>query len=170
MTTDSRDVTQALDQALAILPERMDTPAARVLLLAIGLQESRLRHRFQIVQGRPGAKGPARGLLQFERGGGVVGVMSHRATRELARMVCMNRGVPFVAHNIWIALEYDDVLAFALGRLLLFTDPRPLPAIGEVEASWDYYIRNWRPGKPHRHTWDELYEQAVAMVRPQLEV
>ena len=49
--------------------------------------------------------------------------------------------------------------------LLLWTDPRPLPRIGEVQAAWDYYIRNWRPGKPHPKSWAPLYAQAMEDVQ-----
>ena len=56
---------------MALLPDRMDTPEARVMMLAIGLQESRFVHRRQI-------KGPARGFWQFEQGGGVIGVVSRQ--------------------------------------------------------------------------------------------
>ncbi len=57
------------------------------------------------------------------------------------------------------------MLACAFARLLLFTDPRPLPALGNPQAAWDYYVRNWRPGKPHRDTWDALYAKALATIR-----
>ncbi|MCY1532450.1 hypothetical protein D9M68_677250 [compost metagenome] len=44
------------------------------------------------------------------------------------------------------------------------TDPARLPALGEVAKSWELYLRTWRPGKPHRHTWDALYAQALEEV------
>jgi hypothetical protein len=69
------------------------------------------------------------------------------------------RGVP--ASGAYDALERDDMLACAFARLLLYTDSRPLPAIGDADGAWDYYIANWRPGKPHRQTWDALYAQAL---------
>ena len=49
---------------LKLLPPKFDTPEARVMMLAIGMQESRFLHRKQI-------GGPARGFFQFEEGGGV---------------------------------------------------------------------------------------------------
>ena len=61
------------------------------------------------------------------------------------------------------ALATADPLAAAFARLLLWTDPRPIPS-GSPQAAWDYYIRNWRPGKPHRHTWDAFYRQAEQAV------
>lgn len=138
---------------LELLPSRMDTPKARLMLLAIGLQESRFEHRRQI-------GGPARGLWQFERGGGVRGVLLHSSSKWIALDVCRARGVDPTESAVYAALESDDLLACAFARLLLYTDPKPLPAPGYVAAAWDYYIRTWRPGKPHRKTWDALYAQA----------
>ena len=46
------------------------------------------------------------------------------------------------------ALEHDDVLAAAFGRLLLWTDPRAPPAVGDESGAWALYLRCWRPGKP----------------------
>lgn len=152
------DILSILDAALAGLPPNMDTPQARVQLIAIGLQESRLIHRAQIVKGKPGAKGPARGLWQFEKGGGVRGVLRHKASAPY---------LPYVADEeeaLWLALEADDVLACRLARLLLWTDPRPLPKRGDAAAGWNYYIRNWRPGKPHPGTWGAFWREAEAMV------
>lgn len=149
---------QAITPALALLPARMSSPEAEVMLLAIGLQESRLTHRRQI-------GGPARGLWQFERGGGVAGVLRHAASREHALSVCDARRVAPVPEQVYQRLEHDDVLAAAFARLLLYTDPARLPALGEVGASWDLYLRAWRPGKPHRHTWDALYAQALEAVQ-----
>ena len=146
-----------LAEALLLLPAKMTSPQAEVLLLAIGLQESRFKHRRQI-------GGPARGWWQFERGGGVAGVLRHPASREHAVRVCDARGVAPVPEQIYQRLEHDDVLAAAFARLLLYTDPARLPAVGEVNASWDLYMRTWRPGRPHRHTWDVLYAQAMEAV------
>ena len=101
----------ALTEALRLLPPQLDTTLARAMLLAIGLQESGLTARVQRVAG--GGKGPARGLLQFERGGGVVGVLNHPASRDLALQVCTARKLPAVSSSVvWEWLETDDVLAF----------------------------------------------------------
>ena len=160
----------AIDPALALLPAQMDSPEARVMLLAIGLQESRFMYRFQKLVGRPYEKGPARGFWQFERGshlsgGGVWGVVLHDASRYWLSHLCAKRNVPFDAAAIWGAIETDDVLAAGLARLLLFTDPKRLPAVDDVEGAWNLYaFRAWRPGKPHRHTWDEFHKQARAQV------
>lgn len=157
-------VRDALAPALALLPAAMDTPEARVMLLAIGLQESRLVHRRQLVGNPPRPVGPAKGLWQFERGGGCKGVVEHPASRYWMAKACEARGVQFTATALWNALEHDDVLAAAAARLLLFTDPRRLPALGDDREAWNLYMRTWRPGKPHRATWPSLYAQALAAV------
>jgi hypothetical protein len=156
---------EAIEPALALLPPKMDSAAARVMLLAIGLQESRFMYRAQKLAGRPYEKGPARGFWQFERPGGVAGVMTHPATNEFAHLACGTRGVPFDSVIVHAKLEEDDILAAAFARLLLWADRKPLPAVdASHEEAWDCYIRNWRPGKPHRHTWDEFHAQARGQV------
>ena len=147
----------AVRPALALLPSAMDTPPAHCMLLAIGLQESRFVHRRQI-------GGPARGFWQFEQGGGVRGVLAHPASAALARQVCQTRGVPPTAPSVYSRLELDDVLAAAFARLLLWTDPARLPRTGDADAAWALYLRTWRPGKPHRQTWDALHAQAAQAI------
>ena len=145
---------QAIEPAFLLLPARMESREATVMLLAIGLQESRFENRRQI-------GGPARGFWQFERGGGVAGVLRHPASRDAALKVCDARGVSPVPEQVYQRLEFDDVLAAAFARLLLFTDPAKLPKPGDADGAWQLYLRTWRPGKPHPHTWPELYAQAL---------
>jgi hypothetical protein len=155
----------AINPALSLLPTKMDSDAARVQMLAIGLQESRLKFRYQKVTSDPYAKGPARGLWQFERGGGVIGVMTHRATKSLAEDICKVRGVLFDSSLIHARLEFDDILAAAFARLLLWADAKPLPGVdASHDEAWDCYVRSWRPGKPHRNTWDDFHELARSQV------
>ena len=156
----------AINQALALLPAAMDTRAARVMLVAIGLQESRFTARRQLVGNPPRPVGPAKGFWQFEQGGGCVGVVTHQASRYWMAQVCRQQGVAFTARPIWNAIERDDVLAAAAARLLLFTDPKRLPDVGDEDGAWRLYIRTWRPGKPHRSTWPALYAQAVREAVP----
>jgi hypothetical protein len=143
---------------------------ARVILLAIGLQESAFEHRYQVTN-KPGVKGPARGFWQFESGsqssrGGVWGVYLHSDSHEILRNLCRERDCGFDPRVIWAQLEYDDVLAAGVARALLWTDPKPLPELGEPEIAWDYYERNWRPGKPHPEKWAANYEAALEQVFP----
>lgn len=163
----SEIIDTAIQPAMALLPDRMDSQMACVMLLAIGLQESRFNHRWQIVDpGRPDAMGPARGFWQFERGGGVAGVLRHPLSAEHARKLCQHYGVRADAGDVWQALSKPEMdgLAAGFARLLIWTDPRKLPAAGDAGAAWDLYIRTWRPGKPHRSTWDALYAQALTEV------
>lgn len=135
-------VREIIPAAMALLPLRLDTPPARVMLTAISLQESGLNDRRQGAASRPG---PARGFPQFEETG-VRGVVDHVASRALARRVAAARKVAFDARAIHLAMELDDVLGCAFARLLLLTDPRPLPAVNDRAGALSYYLRNWRPG------------------------
>lgn len=148
----------AINPSLKLLPEKMASDKAKVMLLAIGLQESRLVHRRQI-------GGPARSFLQFESGGGVRGVMEHRASSAPAKALCETLAVPFDRAAIYKGMEFNDVLAFGLGRLLLYTDPKALPEIGDDQAAWDLYQRVWRPGRPHPETWAAFYDIAMDVAR-----
>jgi hypothetical protein len=143
-----------------VLGARFASPAAKAMLWAIGRQESRMTHRRQI-------GGPARGLWQFERGGGVRGVLTHPSSRDHATRLCAERGVAPTSEAVYPALELDDVLACGFARLLLFTEPGalPKPVHGNAEKAWTYYTRAWRPGKPHRHTWDEFWNEAVEVAK-----
>lgn len=146
---------QVIPAAASLLPGVSFDDRAVVMLLAIGLQESRFQHRKQI-------RGPARGFWQFEAGGGTLGVLTHHASAGRAATVARERLGQVPSYRVVNdKLAEDDILACAFARLLLWTDPRPLPALGAAQDAWDYYIRNWRPGKPHRHTWDGLYAQAL---------
>lgn len=161
----ARVPTDVLEQAAKLLPAKLDTVKARVMLAAIGLQESRFEHRRQLVGSPPQPTGPAKSFWQGEQGGGMVaGVRTHAATREMAAHVYAARNVPPDNRAIWDAIEKDDVLAAALARLLLYSDPRSLPELGDVVGAWQLYLRTWRPGKPHRATWDALHAQAVREV------
>lgn len=148
---------KSIDDALALLPPKMDSAEARVLLFAIALQESGFKSRRQY------GNGPARGPWQFEATGGVIGVLSHHATAQRARIVCGLRDVKPIVPDVHAALEFDDVLGAAFARLLLWTDRQPLPAIGDERAAWEYYLRTWRPGKPHAGRWPANYAEALRL-------
>lgn len=153
-------IVDVLNPGLALLPSRLDSERARVLLLAIGLQESRFEFRRQL------GNGPARGFWQFECGtqasrGGVWGVYLHPASKTLLQGLCASRGVAFEPTAIWRRLEADDLLAACVARLLLLTDPMQLPAVDDRAGSWALYAeRCWRPGKPHPETWAKYHDAA----------
>ncbi|MDP2446576.1 hypothetical protein [Pseudomonas sp.] len=173
----------AIEPALLLLPAKMCSPQAEVMLLAIGLHESRFVDRRQIITViREGVRlnvpeGPARSFWQAELGGGMVhGVLRHHLTSELAVAVCAARGVQPVNERIYTAIEHDDVLAAALARLLLWTDPGKLPGKGAVDTAWQLYLRTWRPGAHSRGTqaqkdelrakWGRNYAAAERAVYP----
>jgi len=134
---------------------------ARVLLTAIPGQESNWLDRLQK------GHGPAHSLYQFERLGGIQGVLTHPATVVLAKKACAALGVLADSIHVWgiMTTPIGDSLSVAFTRLLLWSDARPLPQVGDEEASWDYYFDNWRPGKPSRERWKIIYPQAVAAIK-----
>ncbi len=159
------DITkQAINPALELLPSYLDSPQARVMLLAIGLQESRLKYRRQL------GDGPARGLWQFERGskrsrGGVWGVYLHPVSMHLLHEFSRARSCAFDPDQIYLQIERDDVLAAGVARLLLLTDRPPLPAVDDEAGAWRLYAeRCWRPGKPHPETWRAFHDRARMFV------
>lgn len=149
----------AIDPALALLSkvgQIKPDPRARVLMLAIAGQESGWEHRLQI-------GGPARSYWQFEKGGGVAGVLGHPASKDRIRTVCAEINVPCNAADVYEAMAWHDVLGACMARLLLYTDAATLPEIGNVLAGWDYYVRNWRPGLPHPDVWPARYGTAMGL-------
>lgn len=137
----------------SMLPKNMDSPQARTMMTAIGRQESRFKYRQQT------GGGPAHGFWQFERGG-VHGVLSHVASQGHAIRVLKLMGYDTTIEASYPALINNDVLAGVFARLLLWTHHAPLPTIGEYDRAWDYYNSLWRPGKPHRETWNAFLDEA----------
>ncbi len=154
----------AIEPALLLLPARMTSPQAEVQLLATHLQEAPNREQCQL-PAKPGKCGPARGIFQFERGGGVAGVLRHPASRPHVLTVCAALGVTPTLDGIFDALPTQcDVLDAALARLLYWTDPFSLPKLGDEQGALDLYLRTWRPGKPHPGAWPPNYAKALEAV------
>lgn len=139
------------------------SPQAAAMLEAIGQQESGFRVRDQIEMAN--VLGPATGFWQFERNGGVAGVLTHERTEHIAAQICRRFGLEPEPRAVWTAFTAPayDVLAAAFARLLLWSDPRPLPLAteGAEEEAWQCYERNWRPGKPHRERWTASWRQGL---------
>ena len=141
---------EVVNPALEYLPRHLTSDKAKVMLVAICLQESALKSRWQILN--DGGKGPARGLPQFEMGsklygGGVWGLYKHRASHELLRQLCRDHDVNFEPRAIWSIMEHNDLFAVGCARALLWTDAKPLPEADDEEGSWKLYAeRVWRPG------------------------
>ena len=151
MIADARGFVElvAMPAALAILPPKMDSAEARAMLIAIGLQESRFQHRKQL-------GGPAHGFWQFESAGGVHGILTHPVTKPIIAGVL--EVLRYTPGDCYDAIADNDVLACVFARLLLWTHPEPLPR--DAAAAWGYYLATWRPGKPHRRTWNAFYASA----------
>jgi hypothetical protein len=145
---------------LATLGIRVELNAAR-LLLAIALQESALEYRRQVVSG--GAEeGPASSFWQFEKGGGCKGVLTHRSSAPHMSRICADFNVKADPASLWEAMRYQDIVAAAAARLLIYTLPWTLPA--NLEEGWKQYIEAWRPGKPHPDRWPNCWAIASATV------
>jgi hypothetical protein len=140
--------------AFALLPGVMDTPEARAMLLAIGLQESKFAARRQL------GGGPARGLWQFEKGGGTTGVLTHPSSKAYARLVCAELLYTPDVSEVFDALPDNDVLACCFARLLLWTLPGLLPSRENATKGYAQYLDAWRPGKPRPEDWPENFAQA----------
>lgn len=147
--------------AYAVLPPQMNSHAATAMLLAIGLQESKFEAR------RQHENGPARGFWQFERGGGLYGVTTHRHTREPFQAALAELQYPTSLTNLntlYTAIEHNDVLACVCARLLLWTLPADLPTAQQSDLAWAQYLDAWRPGKPRFDSWPENFAKAWAIV------
>jgi hypothetical protein len=141
----------AVEPALAWLPPKMTSPEAKVEMLSICLKESLLKHRRQVTNSGK-EDGPAVSFWQFERGGGITGVLTHCASSALAHQFCGERGIDASPMDVWVGMQTDDVLGAVFARLLLWTEPGALPRVTDTEAAWQLYLRAWRPGAYTRGT------------------
>lgn len=157
MTTIQYVHEHVLPAVFALLPTPLDTPEAQAMLLAIGIQESGFIHRRQV-------GGPAHGWWQFEKGGGVAGVLSHGRTRPLLEPVLRVLRYDATETACYDALTHNDVLAGVFARLLLRTVPQPLPLRTEPDKGWQQYLSGWRPGKPYPEPWGRNFMTAWEMV------
>ena len=143
-----------------LFPEHLMDSNAQAMMLAIGLQESDLKHRQQLI-GRnrnwwQSINGPATGFWQFEKIG-IKGVIEHRTAGPMFKTVCDLLGYPTNVNVIHKAVINNDILAVALARCLLWMVPEKLPGVGEAAKAWDQYLSAWRPGKPSPLRWEDRY-------------
>jgi hypothetical protein len=140
------------------IPDSVD---ARRFLLAIALQETRLEYRRQVVKTAAGLveEGPASSFWQFEQGGGCKGVVEHGSTCARMAKICTAYNVQNTPRGLWDAMRYNDVVAAAAARLLVYTLPGKLPTT--AADGWAQYLRAWRPGKPHPATWGAHWDNAT---------
>lgn len=144
----------AIRPALAKLPQKMRSVEAEMLVLAIALQESDLRHRLQI-------GGPARGYPQFELIG-IRGVMEHPASQRHATALCAVLDIPAAPETAYEAIAWHDILSAGFSRLCLWRDPAALPNESEMDKAWEYYLRSWGPGRPKPDKWAANWNKAWA--------
>lgn len=150
--TPLRLVATAINPACAELAARgvVDSVAARRFLLTIALQESRLLNRRQV--GSDGHEdGPAASFWQFEKGGGCRGILRHKMSAPHIRAICADFNIEPTEQALWEGMRYQDIVAAAAARLLVFTLPGALPTT--AAEGWAQYLDAWRPGKPHPSTW-----------------
>lgn len=141
-----------LQPLFSVLPDKMNSVEAKAMLLAIGMQESRFKARKQ-------HNGPAMGFWQFESAG-ILGVMHHHATQEYAEALL---GLLVIADQdavVYRAMQYNDFIAAGFARLLLWALPHSLPTRDEPEKGWEQYLQAWRPGRPHKETWEMCWSEA----------
>lgn len=151
-------VMEAIRKSLTdLLPSRMDTVSARLMMLTIQKQEDPEERRYQLVRrtaatamenivGPKSAKGPARSLWQMEAGGGIKGVLNHTGTAVYMRDILEYFGIERTPDACWHAVEDNDVLAACFARLLLWSDALKLPDIKDHDGAFELYLRTWRPG------------------------
>lgn len=137
-----------------ILDPKFDSPEARVLLLAIGMQESAFEDRIQ----KP--HGPAHSFWQ-EEPNGIKAVLNNSITKNYLIDACGKLDINPDWYSIYQDVINNDELACVVARLMLYADSHSLPAVGDSQGAWEYYLRTWRPGKPRPDDWDKNYGAAL---------
>ena len=138
----------------------MDTAEARCLLHVTAGVESAWTYRVQ----KPVAY--AHSYWQMERRGAAIEVLTNDITRGLFDEIRKAQGVGPGLDMVFDAIIDDDRLAYAMARLRYWIVPEPLPAIGDLDHTWHYYVTTWRPGKPDPTRFGEVYSQSVALFKP----
>jgi hypothetical protein len=149
---------------LSLLPKVMDSAEARAMILSVALQETKLLARRQYEHG------PARGFCQWEPGAhaAIAEVFLNRASGMKAVGFCEALTIVPSVSTVYEAVEYSDILCAGFARLLLWASPKPLPGPNDPQAGWDLYYGQWRPGRPHRDSWEWCFSTAWATVAPTL--
>lgn len=139
-----------------------DNAQARTMSLAIALQESRANRRRQV--GASGLEdGPAVSFWQFEKGGGVRGVLTHPSAAPVMFKICAMFNIDPTEQGLWDAMRYNDIVAACAARLLFYVLPDPLPT--SAALGWEQYTKAWRPGKPKPDTWVDAWKTAELTVK-----
>ena len=150
---------QIVIPALQELPTKMFSLCAVTQLLATGGQESGYMTRLQL------GNGPAHGLWQYETSGVSAVLKNPKSHGYLVGYLQSQTTILVSAENIYQTIATDDITACVVARLMYWTDPHPLPKFNDEEGAWQYYLRNWRPGKPNRLRWAHWYQQTVKYLK-----
>lgn len=139
---------------------------ADCLSMGIKIQESGLTAVRD--QGDPAITGPATGLWQFEKGGGIWEVLNSPKIAPIFIDLCGRAGVRAEADTVWrfFTTAASDQLAAAAARLVMYLDPSALPpaTVEGGQAALAYYLRRWRPAKNDKREQDFLMKAWPAAV------
>lgn len=145
--------------ALHELPTKMFSLPAITQLLVTGAQESGYMTRLQL------GNGPAHGLWQTELNGVSAVLKNPKSHGYLVGYLQSQTSIVVSAPNIYQLIQTDDITACVVSRLMYWCDVRPLPKFDDEEASWQYYLNNWRPGKPDRARWAHWYPLVIKYLK-----
>src|SRR3954447_12570847 len=147
-------LTQVIHPTLEWMGPPFDSAPAALFLLTVQQQEDKLCTRCQA------QNGPARGLWQFEPTGTydvlINSFTAHHAEQVLNKLDVTARSPLHICNSF----QFNDRLACAFARLLLWSHPKPLPPWGQMGEAWSQYVQLWRPGKPHPLEWPHNYQAA----------
>lgn len=130
-------------------------PAAKGMLLTIGLTESNFTTRLQ--KPIPYAKG----FWQFEKEGGC---REFELLPKLQPFRDAAKGLFFPTRRLetWTALGNGaDLLAVIMARALIWLEPNPLPKLTDREGMYRQYLSRWRPGKPSKTRWNASHKRVL---------
>lgn len=140
------------------LPCKMTSDKVTAQMLLTAKQESGLTTRYQV------GSGIARGLWQMEKPTVNLIMLNKNSAQYLHMFADQKLKLSMYSSSIlYDLLDKNDFAACALARLLYWDDPSPLPEIGDMHGSWDYYIKVWRPGKPDFSRWQTAYPDVMKL-------
>lgn len=156
-------LTQIIEPSLGVLSVFVDKKVdiasieAKLLLIAIGIQESGLTARRQF------GHGPARSWWQIEELTALDTIQRWRPLK--AYLTYLEIPIPIHTATLFgYVLQYSEYAACGIARGILALDPSPLPTVGDLSGAWETYRRCWRPGKPRLEKWDSSYQLALEAV------
>ena len=123
-------------------------PERELLLVAIAIQESKLKDRKQL------PFGPALSLWQIEPKTAVDCLKRCMRALELWKELV-------IAGALEYHLIHNDLAACAVAAGILRITPGKLPEVGDENGAWEYYQKAWRPGKPGPERWNGSYTKAL---------